>query len=69
MATTSYCDGRASTAHRRRPFRQGHFAAFPDNLMTSCILAGSRVVENILDSFMGSGMTVAAAFSLQRHFT
>ncbi|ELI8126415.1 hypothetical protein ABWA82_000513 [Yersinia enterocolitica] len=37
--------------------------------MTSCILAGSRVVENILDSFMGSGMTVAAAFSLQRHFT
>ncbi|EKY3918159.1 hypothetical protein RCI35_002029 [Enterobacter hormaechei] len=37
--------------------------------MTSCILASSRVVENILDSFMGSDMTVAAAFSLQRHFT
>ncbi|WP_391575231.1 DNA methyltransferase [Serratia ficaria] len=46
----------------------GHFAVFPDTLVTPCILAGSRIGDTVLDPFMGSGTTAVAALRLQRHF-
>jgi DNA modification methylase len=40
-----------------RPYSGAHFAVFPPNLITPCILAGSRVGDVILDPFFGSGTT------------
>ncbi|MFT0596218.1 DNA-methyltransferase [Klebsiella michiganensis] len=67
--------GARSTRNRRdvwtiasKPFRGGHFAVFPDTLVTPCILAGSRIGDTVLDPFMGSGTTAVAALRLQRHF-
>ena len=51
-----------------RPFKGSHFAVFPDRLIVPCILAGSRVGDTVLDPFIGSGTTAAAALRLQRHF-
>lgn len=51
-----------------RPFRGAHFAVFPDELVTPCILAGSRNGDVVLDPFMGAGTTAAAAERLGRHF-
>jgi site-specific DNA-methyltransferase (cytosine-N4-specific) len=51
-----------------RPFKGGHFAVFPQQLVTPCILAGSRPGDTVLDPFMGSGTTAAVAQRLGRHF-
>lgn len=39
----------------------GHFAIFPERLITPCILAGSAVGDVVLDPFFGSGTTGVAA--------
>src|SRR3989344_2126820 len=51
-----------------RPFKGSHFAVFPERLIVPCILAGSRAGDTVLDPFIGSGTTGAAALRLQRHF-
>jgi len=51
-----------------RPFRGAHFAVFPDELVTPCILAGSRIGDVVLDPFMGAGTTAMAATRLGRRF-
>ncbi|MCW5706913.1 site-specific DNA-methyltransferase [Shinella sp.] len=51
-----------------RPFHGAHFAVFPDELVTPCILAGSRAGDAVLDPFMGAGTTAAAAERLGRRF-
>lgn len=51
-----------------KPFRGAHFAVFPDDLVTPCILAGSRTGDTVLDPFMGAGTTAMAATRLQRRF-
>jgi DNA modification methylase len=51
-----------------KPYRGAHFATFPEELPSLCILAGSRPNERILDPFAGSGTTCAAAKSAGRHF-
>ncbi len=38
-----------------RPFPDAHFATFPQQLAETCILAGSRPGDTILDPFWGSG--------------
>ncbi len=50
------------------PFHGGHFAVFPDGLVTPCILAGSREGDIVLDPFMGSGRTAVTARRLRRHY-
>lgn len=44
-----------------KPFKAAHFATFPIDLITPCILAGSREGGIVLDPFMGSGTTLVAA--------
>ncbi|MBJ7223609.1 site-specific DNA-methyltransferase [Brenneria sp. L3-3C-1] len=51
-----------------RPYKGAHFAVFPEQLITPCVLAGSRVGDTVLDPFMGSGTTATVARRLQRHF-
>lgn len=49
-------------------FRGAHFAVFPDELVTTCILAGSRIGDVVLDPFMGAETTAIAANRLGRRF-
>lgn len=43
------------------PYPEAHFATFPPDLITPCILAGSRPGEVVLDPFLGSGTTAEVA--------
>ena len=49
-------------------FRDTHFAVFPENLVKTCILAGTSEGDLVLDPFMGSGTTACVAKKLGRHF-
>lgn len=40
-----------------KPFKGGHFATFPTELIRPCIRAGSRAGDVVLDPFAGSGTT------------
>ena len=49
-------------------FRDTHFAVFPENLVKTCVLAGTCEGDLVLDPFMGSGTTACVAKKLGRHF-
>ena len=51
-----------------KPFKGSHFAVFPPDLITPCILAGSEKGDIILDPFMGSGTTAMVAKHLGRDY-
>jgi DNA modification methylase len=48
--------------------RDEHFAPFPEELPKTCILAGSRAGDTVIDPFMGSGTTGFVALRLGRRF-
>ena len=50
------------------PFREAHFATFPERLIEPCILAGSRAGDTVLDPFMGAGTTAVVAQRLGREY-
>ena len=72
----AYADEMISPVRSRRnvwqintaSYRGGHFAAFPPKLAETCILAGCPVGGIVLDPFLGSGTTAAAAKSLDRRY-
>ena len=47
-------------------FKGAHFATFPEELVTPCILAGCPVGGVVLDPFAGSGTTLKVAANLGR---
>ena len=49
-----------------KPYSGAHFAVFPPDLITPCILAGSPVDGVVLDPFSGSGTTLQVAKDLGR---
>jgi DNA modification methylase len=49
-----------------KPYSGAHFATFPPELITPCILAGAPEGGIVLDPFSGSGTTVATARQLGR---
>lgn len=49
-----------------KPYPGAHFAVFPEELITPCILAGSRKKDTILDPFAGSGTTLMVSRKLGR---
>ena len=49
-----------------RPYKGSHFATFPSDLITPCILAGAPAGGTVLDPFGGSGTTVAVAIEHDR---
>jgi len=51
------------------PFKEAHFATFPEKLITPCILAGCPPGGIVLDPFMGAGTTALVALSHGRRFT
>ena len=48
-----------------QPFPEAHFAVYPPDLITPCILAGCPVGGTVLDPFAGSGTTLLVA--IQHH--
>lgn len=67
--------GKEGTANRRsvwsvatNSFNDAHFATFPEEIPATCIKAGSKEGDIILDPFMGAGTTALVAKKLNRHF-
>lgn len=51
-----------------KPFKEAHFATFPQDLITPCILAGCPQGGTVADMFFGSGTTGLAALKNFRNF-
>lgn len=51
-----------------KPFKEAHFATFPQELIVDCIKAGSKLGGVVLDPFMGAGTTALVAKKLDRNF-
>ena len=51
-----------------KPYKGAHFAVFPPELITPCVLAGSPGGGIVLDPFMGSGTTALVAKQNNRHY-
>ena len=51
-----------------KPYKEAHFATFPPEIPRTCILAGSKKGDTILDPFCGSGTTGEVALKLDRNF-
>jgi len=51
-----------------KPFKEAHFATFPEDLITPMILAGCPKEGIVLDPFMGSGTTAVVARKLNRNY-
>jgi len=51
-----------------QPYKEAHFATFPPEIPRTCILAGSKKGDTILDPFCGSGTTGEVALKLDRNF-
>lgn len=51
-----------------KPYKGAHFAVMPPQLAETCIKAGSRPNDTILDPFSGAGTTGVAALSLGRKY-
>ena len=51
-----------------QPFKEAHFATYPEKLVEPCILAGSAVGDTVLDPFVGSGTTGVVALRYSRNF-
>ena len=49
-----------------KPYKGAHFATFPEELITPCILAGSRELDTVLDPFGGSGTVAQVAWKHNR---
>ncbi|GAB2620041.1 DNA-methyltransferase [Novilysobacter erysipheiresistens] len=50
------------------PFREAHFATFPEALIQPCILAGAPAGATVLDPFMGAGTTAVVCERLGRQW-
>jgi DNA modification methylase len=51
-----------------KPYREAHFATFPEELITPCILAGCPQGGIVLDMFFGSGTTGLVALKNFRNY-
>ena len=53
---------------KTKPYKEAHFAVYPTDLVSPCILAGSEPDDIILDPFFGSGTTGQVALELGRNY-
>ena len=51
-----------------RPYKEAHFATYPAELITPCVLAGSKTGDIVLDPFSGSGTTGEVALTYGRSY-
>lgn len=50
------------------PLREAHFAAFPQDLVSRCMAAGSKEGSTVLDPFFGSGTVGLVSQTMGREF-
>lgn len=62
------CNRRSVWIIGSQPFKEKHFATYPERLVVDCIKAGSRPEDIVLDPFMGAGTTAVVAIKLNRKF-
>lgn len=51
-----------------KPFKEAHFATFPEDLIVDCIKAGCPIGGVVLDPFMGAGTTALVSRKLDRNY-
>ncbi len=51
-----------------KPFSEAHFATFPEELISPCVLAGCPEGGLVYDPFMGAGTTALVAKKYARHY-
>ena len=51
-----------------QPYKEAHFATFPEEIPRTCILAGSKKGDTILDPFSGAGTTGVVAEKFDRKY-
>ncbi len=51
-----------------KPYKEAHFAVYPEKLIVPCIKAGCPKGGTVLDPFMGSGTTGLVARKLNRNY-
>jgi DNA modification methylase len=51
-----------------KPFKDAHFATFPEDLIVDCIKAGCPEHGIVLDVFMGAGTTAVVSRKLNRNY-
>ena len=51
-----------------KPFKDSHFAVFPEKLILPCVLAGTKPGDLVIDPFCGSGTTGVVALANYRNF-
>lgn len=51
-----------------KPFKDAHFATFPEDLIVDCIKAGCPEDGIVLDPFMGAGTTAVVSRKLNRNY-
>lgn len=51
-----------------KSYKEAHFATYPPELITPCILAGSKEGDTVLDPFSGSGTTGEVALQHGRNY-
>lgn len=51
-----------------KPFKEAHFATFPEDLIVDCIKAGCPEGGVVLDPFMGAGTTALVSRKLGRNY-
>jgi len=51
-----------------KPYKDAHFATYPPELITPCILAGSKENDIVLDPFSGSGTTGEVSLLHNRNY-
>ena len=51
-----------------KPYKDAHFATYPEKLIVDCIKAGCPEGGIVLDPFMGAGTTALVAYKLNRKF-
>jgi len=50
-----------------KPYKEAHFATFPEDLITDCIKAGCPIDGTVLDPFAGAGTTLLVSHKLGRN--
>lgn len=63
-----YRNKRSVWSVKTQPFPEAHFATFPPDLITPCILSSTRPGDFVLDPFFGSGTTGLVAQGCGRNY-
>lgn len=62
------CNKRSVWTVNTKPYKEAHFATYPEKLIVPCIKAGCPEDGTVYDPFMGAGTTALVAHKLNRKF-